>query len=672
MAGRLSESSSRYNANPDAAQLDEAENAWPKIDQTEKKLKNDIIDGLKKFQAATGIDESKYIKKLEKATHEGQVRSIEAKTKNASIKWYQMQLLKSGMYDGINAEEQAFLDRKLRANMDWFQGQELATGDYSMIEALIQMKPMIENEKKFRSKLKRQSKYVKEEYSRKIKSLPPNGNERDLLDKILSDLKGLEKEPSAVQREFKKAQKNASVSKSTGDLLKEIKNKHETLRNNYLSDILKNKDFFGGKDVKTPYGKIPETALEFIEWFDDGMDSFSQMKWAHGELPKLISIRKRLFKERDEALKDALPKDRERILAKTKLMRRHELEAFLPDLKAEVRRNSIHVAEFMATLIGARARGVELFTPFEQARLNQKFKLSDVETQKARLLVLEDDLKYRRKLVEDYFAMPRHLRNDQKFIKGTEAEREKALKDAQIKEQAESDSPFKFGKGKVLSGADTNRIAGAMESAEGQKVVEKMIEDMKMKGLLEAAKVQSATYRKIYGAAKTAKENNKTQKEHYLDDLKFWIRLNKDVTHESDAKTEREKAKFNYIKAADKAYDEGFVFSSGGEIDRLQVIQGSALKAGNQSTYEKLNAANYGEHIQIRDMEGGMAKDPLSLFNKLGEQEKNALTNVMVMLLSQKYMNLGAQGKTAIQNSDNIKKSLSNKLAQQEFMQHAA
>ncbi len=645
----------------------QGENLWGKLDWVGEQKRDDMIAGLKEFQDATGRDESEYIAKIAKCKSNAELDNIEKKTKHASIKWYKTQLHKSGLFVPMHTKEGAAIDKEMQEIMKYFSGLPL-TGEHSMISRFVELNENMQVRAQFRNKLKSKSKFVKEEFFRRLGSIAwvPNGKEA-LLSNIMKELKGVEDSSSAEQYEFKKKQKGASAYKDTHKIKEEVEKGYKTRKDKYVKGILDNQANFGGKKVQTPYGKIPKTAWEFIQWFEE-QGSFAKMDSALKKLPSLVKQRERLYKKRDKILEHALPADKKRLTEKTNLMRRHELEGFLPELNEHVRRNSMHVAEFMATILGARTKGIALFQPFERTLNIRRFKLADVESQKARLKILNEDIKDRARVVDKYFSLPSYLRNDENFLKASEADREKMLNDSLNKKHEEKDSPFKLSTDKDIDGEDTLNIAQTLRGSEGQRVMDDIAKDMQREGALKAAEVQNETYKKIFGTAKRAERHNETQKESYLRDLKYWVKLDQNVKDESDVTTDRQESKFRYIQAADEAYDKGYVMSSGGQVDELQTVNARNIQDGTGRVLEQLNNARYGEHVMVEKKDGEVSKDPLDMIEDMSQAEVMKLVLIAITKLGgSKHLSMGSNNLTMLRNSRNIQKEMSEQIIDREF-----
>ena len=257
---------------------------------------------------------------------------------------------------------------------------------------------------------------------------------------------------------------------------------------------------------------MPEAAFEFLDWFED-RESFAEMDDAAKKLPSLIKQRKKLCEKRDNVLKHCTPEQKKKLVEKTNLMRRHELEKFIPEMEQLVRNNNVHTAEYIATLTTARAYNVDLFQPFEKVLNIRKFKLNDLETQKAKLIVIQEEIKEREQTVRDYFALPSYLRDDESFIKANSYDREKMVHDAREQAYREQLNPFDASNVDHMDGEDVQETAEQLKGQEGEEVMEDIVKDMSQEGLLKAAELQKKTHEKIFGAAKKAETHEETQKQ---------------------------------------------------------------------------------------------------------------------------------------------------------------
>lgn len=637
------------------------------LEPEDLKKQDELSAALREFQANTGIDESKYLKKLDKCLNRGELNDLERKFKKAATKWYRTQMQKSGAFDPLDLREEALINKELNELTEAFNGLPFS-GEMSMVSVLSEVDETITAKKAFRSKLKKQSKFVQSEYFRRLGSLALVGSKEKLLENVLKELKEVEDSPSAVQYEFKKKQKSAAAGKNTADVKKDILGAYKQKSDAYKKQVLDNLEYFGGDPIDTPLGKMPEAAWEFLEWFED-RDSFAAMDDAAKKLPAMVKQRKRLIEKRDDTLKHCSPDQAKKLTEKTNRMRRHELEEFLPEMEQLVRNNNVHTAEYIATLTTARVYNVDLFQPLEKVINTRKFKLNDLETQKAKLIVMQEEIKDREQTVREYFALPSYLRNDESFLKANSYDREKMVHDAHEQMYREEKNPFDTSNVDHLDSEDIQETKEQLEGDEGEEVMEDIIEDMSQEGLLKAAELQKNTHEKIFGAAKKAETHAETQKQHYLRDLKYWVRMNQDIKDESDVTTERERSKWRYIQAANEAYDEGYVFTSGGQVRKLEELNAQDLRNGGQLAEEKLKRARYGEHVRVNDHEGKMAKDPLEVIEKLSAQELMKLVLVAINKLGKQHMKLGEGNMQMLRNSPNIKKTIGARIVEMEMTQ---
>lgn len=662
------EESSQQEGKDWQKRLEQGRSSWEGSNNLKKedvKKKDEMVQALKEFQAKTGVNEEKYIKQLDKCTKRSQLNEMERKFKKAGTKWYRLQMEKSGLYEPLDVREEASLNQELESLTQAFEGLPLY-GEFSMISTLNELQKTIEVKKAFRKKLKTQSKFIQSEYFRRLGSLALVGSREQLLNNVLKELKDVEDAPSAVQYEFKKKQKSAGVNKQTSVIKKEVMEEYKRRSDAYKKMVLDNQDYFGGEPTMTEFGKIPAAAAEFMEWFED-RESFAEMDDAAKKLPGLIKERKKQIEKRDKILENALPKDREKLTRKTDLMRRHELKEFMPELEQLVRNNSIHTAEYATTLLTARTMNVDLYEPLERSINIQKFKLNDLETQKAKLLVAKEEIEDRARTVREYFALPSYLRDDQRFLRVNAIERDKILFEARERAYREQTHPFDASHVDHMDGEEVQETAEKLRSEEGEDVMEDVMEEMKQEGLMKAADIQKNTHEKIFGASKKAETHQETQKEHYLRDLKYWVRMREDIKDESDVTTERERSKWRYIQAANEAYDDGYVFTSGGQVRHLEEIEASDLQNGGKLTEEKLKRARYGEHVQVKDKERKMARDPLEMIEKLSAQELMKLVLMAINKLGKGHMKLSDSNVQMLRNSPNIQKEISARIIEMEM-----
>ncbi|MEK7145999.1 MAG: hypothetical protein AAB802_02335 [Patescibacteria group bacterium] len=638
------------------------------VDHAGIQKRDRTIAELKDFSKETGIPEDEHIKDLEEARSNFEIDAKIARMKAAGIRWYTIQIDRSGVFDPVDYKEEASLTRERDELIAWFSGLSLSGSDMSMTKVLARLEKDLNPKKAFREKLKAQSTFVKKEYSRQLGSLPMVGSREKLLQNILDEIKDVINAPSAVQHEYKKVQKSATATKDTVTIRAEVMESYERRAAKYVGMVKANKDFFGGQDVDSKWGPVPITAKEFLEWFDE-LDSFAAMDSAIKRLPGLIQDRKELYEERDAILKSAKSEDRTRLTRMTDKMRRHELEEFMGTLESSVQENSIHVAEYVSELITARTRNLHLFTPFERASMSTKFKLDDVETQAMKLILLQKEIAVRERVVDEYFSLPIDIRDDQVFMRCHAVDREQMLVEAQHELENEPSHPF-----------DTNSISDELESAnnfehfteelegsEGQELLSDVVEELEQEG--EINDTLENTYWKIYGAAKRAdRYSDDDQKDSYMRDLKFWMSQDQTIEKEKEATSERGQWKARFTTAAEKAYDLGKVVTVSGQISDLQQIGETELKTGSDKINEKLGRARYGEHVRINTADGKMAEDPLLLIEKLSQQELQRLVMMAITKLAGN-LNVSSTAKSRLRNSEDVQSVIAQNLIDKEFSQ---
>ncbi|MEK9159217.1 MAG: hypothetical protein AAB383_00655 [Patescibacteria group bacterium] len=620
----------------------------------DKEKQKDLIKALREFQSQSGINEENHINKLQKCTKKSELMEMERKFKKAGTEWYKLQMKKSGAFEPLDVREEALINQELDGLTSWFSSLELH-GETSMISTLNDLDENMALKIAFRKKLKKQSKFIQSEYFRRLGSLPLIGSKEKLLENILKGLEEVEEAPSAVQYEYKKIQKSAQAGKSTAEIKKEVMTGYKVRADAYQKMLADNKQYFGA-----------DTDQEFMEWFDE-RENFAEMDAAAKKLPSLIKERKKLFTKRDGILKNCSPEQKKKLLEKTNDMRRHELEKFLPEMEQLVRNNNVHTAEYMATLYTARVSNIDLYQPFETTRNIQKFKLNDLETQKAKLVVLKEEIEERAAVVRNYLALPSYLRKDEVFLRAHALDREAFVADAWEQQHREQTHPFDTSNVDHLDSEGIQDTSEQIESEEGEDMMEDVLEELGQEGQLIAVDFQRKTHDKIFGAAEKAKTYGESQEQHYLRDLKFWTRVDENVKHESDVSTERERSKFRFIQAANEAYDEDYVFTSGGTVRRAETVSAQDLKNGGTMNTEKLKRARYGEHVKVKDGEGKMAQDPLEMIEKLSGQELMRLVLLAINKMGKKHMKLGDGNLQLLRNSTNIKKAIGTRIIDMEM-----
>lgn len=635
------------------------------------KRRDDNIEALKFFQQKMGIDESKYIEELEDCDSGREIKEIEYKIKKASTKWYERRILESRAYEPIDGTEFAAVNRQVQGLIAWFSGEKRSLMDMAITHERFDQD--IKYQKTFREKLRKQSSFIRTEYSRRVKELEedeknqspmsgaPKKDRAQLLDEIIEEVKEVKDSPSAVQYEFSKQKKKAESGKSTKEIKEEVTKTYEAKTKEYRSEILKNAEYFGGEKVKTKYGEMSETAWEFIEWFED-QESFTAMDGARKKLNGLIKERRRLCKRRDDILEHANPEERAKLKAKTQKMRRHELEAFLPELESNVRKNSVHMLEYLGLLHTARLGNVNVFTSEEVIKMSNQFKLKNVKDQEAYLVVLQDTIEDRKKTVAAYFKLPVHARNDEAFLKANSYEREKMLAEAYEQMNREKQNPLAISNASNKTPTEiAEELLSRITGEPGRNAVGQTIEEMDQQGALDIAESQLSIRSKMFGVSNQMEDEDLTFKGAYLSDLAKWMRTSKDLwMDEKNVHSERDQWKYETLQNAREMYDYGIIFTSGGQIQDLKQASMDDFRKGRKS--DEIMQAKYSQHTLLVGDDGKDVLDPMEATKQEFMEEAMKLVEMLIIKLGYGKAGLGQSVMQVIKNSENIQQELARQL----------
>ncbi len=647
-------------------------NLTKRLDSSDLKQRDENIAALKHFQGKMGIDESKYIKQFEECRTGKEIRELEMKMRSAATHWYRNRLVESRAYEPIEGEDMGTLNRQISSCVEWFQSDQRSLMDMAVTHE--RFKQDIEHQREFRAELRRQTPFIKKEYLRRVKEIEaeernrppfsqaPKKDRAQLLNEVKNEIKEVQEAPSAVQEAFSKLQKKGGDSKSTLELANDVKAEYKKKCDEYRSRILENHAYFGGEIMNTKYGKMSESAWEFIEWFEE-LETFTAMDNASKKLSALIKERQQLFKKRDAILKHANPEEREKLYQKTQKMRRHELKAFLPEMEIHVRKNSVHVLEYIGLLHTARQGNVSVFSTEEIIKMSIQFQFKDLASQKAYLIVLEDKIIERRQVISDYFKLPIHARHDQEFLKANAYEREKMLSDAIAQLNREKENPLDMS---GLSGKNSKEIASEIvnriNSGAGKNTVKETINKMDTKVLEN----QLAMRNKMFGVAKDMEENDLTFKGAYLSDLATWMRTSRNLWEdEKNVGSERDQWKYDTLQTAREMYDYGIVFTSGGQIKDLKKVSMDEFSTGQGAN--ELMEAQYSQHTILMGDDGKDVLDPMEATKQEFLQGAMQLIEMLLLKLSYGKMNLSSSVIQMIRNSEDIQRTLAQQLIGEEF-----
>lgn len=637
----------------------------------DEKRRDDNIKALEHFQQKMGIDESKYIEEFEACGSGREIKEIELKIKKASTKWYERRILESRAYEPIDGTEFAAVNKQVQGLVAWFSSDKRSLMDMAITHERFEKD--IKYQRTFREKLRKQSSFIRTEYSRRVKELEqeeknqspmagaPKKDRAQLLDEIIEEVKEVKGSPSAVQHEFSKLKNKKDSRKTTKEIKEEVTKTYETKTREYRNEILKNIRCFGGEKVKTPYGDMTETAWEFIEWFES-QESFTAMDGAREKLNGIMPKRRRLYKRRDDILEHANPEEREKLRDKTQKMRRHELEAFLPELESNVRKNSIHMLEYLGLLHTARSGNINVFQNEEIVKMSIQFKLKNVKDQEAYLIVLQDTIEDRKRIISAYCKLPVHVRNDEAFLKANSYEREKMLSKAYEQLNLEKENPLKISNTSAKTPTEiAAELLSRLTTKPGQDAVGDSIDEMNQQGSMAIAENQLSIRSKMFGVSNQMAEEELTFKGAYLSDLAKWMRTSKDLwMDEKNVHCTRDQWKYETLQTAREMYDYDIIFTSGGQIANLQRASMDDFRNGRKA--DEIEQAKYSQHTLLVGDDGRDVLDPMEATKQEFLDEAMKLVEMLIVKLGYGKAGLSESVMQVIKNSEDIQKELARQL----------
>jgi hypothetical protein len=649
-----------------------------------QKKKKDLVEGLKAFEEqsktnGSKIDESEYIEQVEEAMSDGELDKLEKKFNRAADHYYEKVLKDSGAFTPIHAKEARFLGAEMRYLKENFAERPLyQKGKLNKVDILGKLKESLKPRIAFREKLKKLCKntMIRDEYiSYFDEQLSESGfleSREERLKKIMAEVKEVEEADPAIQNEFRKRQKNRG-GKTTEEIKKEVMEEFDEKTKIYADKLLPWKDkLFGGPWMVTPQGKMRTAAWEFLNWFEE-LESFKKMEDMTKALDGVLEERQEVYEERDAILKDMKPDEAKRIKIRTDDMRFHNLKAYLPELRTKLKSTSIMALEYIALLEDAEAEHVPLFTEEEKIKLKTQMQVADPELQKAKLMILEKEtIPERAQVVHEYFALRDTLRDDQTFMRADKDNREAMLKEANAQEARESENPIDLSSVDHFGSEEQEEWINRANSKKGKEFIEKNLEALDKQGKFAIGKVQGQLLERIYGVSKHMEEDNLSQKDAYLEDASFWMKMSKDKYKENIndvSEDSRSRWQVEALEEKKLAYDMGKVSGSGGIEENLQVISAQELKQGKNSTKEKINKARWPQFIMLEDEEG---KDELHPHQKILREKTQELTRLlnMVMQIMGIETNLGAANTMNMMNSAPIKEEIARMMVESQFKKH--
>lgn len=667
-----------------ARNKDKGESSYDEVDHTlkleDKKKKDNLVEGLKAFQAKTGINEEKYIDEVENAKSGYELAKMETKFNRAAEHFYEKQLRESGVFLPIHAKEAKFLGAEKRYLKEKFADCPLyEKGELNKVDVLAKLKDFFRPRLEFRSKLRQvcNNPMIRDEYFSYFDDQLMKGEDGfmeakgDRLKSIMEEIKEVEKSPSAVQNEFRRRQRVPRAGKDTATLKKEVLDAYDAKVKAYTSRILAEKELFGGDEIVTPHGKIREAAWEFIQYNEDLVD-FNKMDSIAGALDKVLAERRKAYAKRDKLLENHPPEEAKKLKMRTDKMRFHNLQAYLPELESKMGKTSVQALEYSALLEDAEAGHIPLFTDEEKIKMKTQMQVADLSLQDAKLTVLEKEtIPERARIVNEYFQLPEYLRDDKSFIDASHANREKMLRDAAEQKNRESTNPLDLSHVDHFDGEAEETFLKRMRTERGKGSLLKDTERLEQQGDLEVGEVQGELYRKVFGVNKKMEERGSSQKDEFLYDKAKWMRRSETLADKTvdEVSNPRDKWQVEVLEADRIMYDMGDVSTTGGERLKLGIIEDEELMQGKASTKEIIREARYPQHLMLKNREG---KDQLHLGDTIEDKfvlyAKHMLREFMADDADRMHLSGGNKGNFI--NSPNIRREMGKMVIEAKFAQY--
>lgn len=596
-----------------------------------------------------GFNEKKYIDQVQQAKNADELHVLEEKFKEAGLKFYRQELLKSGVYTPLMPAESTFMDWEFGALILDFETSNLDT----MIDKIGEIEAIIKTRKPFREVLQRQSLVIQKIYCDRV---APKKHGENLLKEILEEYSMILKKPLSVQTEFL----NNRISDE--DTLKNLDTKYQQLRGAYVKNIQENLGYFGGNKISSPLGKIPAAAWEFIVWFE-GRPNFKEMERALKELPKQIEVRKNLIEEAENHIQYLSPEDQKRIRRRVHGMRRHELEEFLEELEEMATNESQYVKE-AHHLTRSKYRGFPLFQSTEI-----RFKLNSIrkrnpEQQKVMLESLKFELEDRQESIKKFLEFPPILqkKHQEKFQKGNESDRSYLLQSIQNELQAKKSLEALVSEESLVEAKEKIQTENELESIKKallkKEVLEEQFKKMQEENAFYRLKTQEDA-QKILDKniqSEQVEYGQNIQTENYVNSYKNWMKMREGLHKKEDATSERELRQVEKIEKVRAGYEKGTLVDSYVARQRVDLTL-EALKNGQSSVEKEIARARYKTDIYIEsEQSNGDARVDLE---KIQAKELQHLAQEFLnKLIEQKGGDLSLTTKENLKNSTQLIESI--------------
>ncbi len=508
-----------------------------------------------------------------------------------------------------------------------------------MIDVLCNLDEMIKPKLAFMKRYRKQTDYVKELYNKAMPRLGLVGSKEALLDEVIDVVGGLEDQPEAVQRTFKKRGEKITDPDKLEKLKKQVIEEYKKLSGQYTKMLFDNMQYFGGEMEKTDAGKMTTTAKEFMEWFLD-RPSIADMKKNLKKLPKYINDRKRLYEKRDDILQNATKADRKHFESITRKMRRHELDKYIKEtLEPAVQKNNLLTATYDGEMITANEGNVSLYNGLERAQKRARFATLSIEEQQVMLKVERMEIADRRATVKEYMDLPDKFRNDGAFMQATSITRLHMLEEAKKRHQKAQDaSPFDIDVTSAMDDDEIKTLSEGIDSTAGERMVKAALKAQEQENAMKALNLQMMTWNRVRRNIKEAEFKDQTQEERFDKDLAKWTRKPEDLDDVKQTSNRRMKTKIDFHHTARKLYDKGFITYSSGQMRERQDVTDKDLERGNTNILEKHKRAKYATDFHFSHADGREPDSPMEMFQRVAEK---TLDKFMPLIMEEMAAQLG-------------------------------
>lgn len=629
---------------------------FKKVDQTvdaqTQQEKKELIEDLTEFEAKTHLSQAKAIKKVQECKSPWELKELQEKLKKSGLEYLDNEnnpskpqglLQKSMAYVPVHEAEREILKAKENTFRKFLQSLPATApqGEDSIASVIMNFDKFIEPRLKFRSELKGQTKFVQEMFFLELgASTDPFASETSILAKVKERVKGLENEPQALQKEYRK---KVTAKEDPTKALAEVREEFKKRQDAYVAQL--DPTLFGGKLIQTPQGPMRAARWEYMQWFKNDLKDFAHMDrmfeaLKSSELPK----RRAAYAKRDELLKH-LPEDKAAVLReKTDEMRFHSLKAYLKDLEALSGKESAHALEYMAEIEAAEAEGMALFTPEEKARLKEEILNDSPKIQEVELTLLKEKvIPNRTAVIQEFNALPDYVKLGQKakFQKMSFDQKKAFLKKVNTTQLKSDPNPFAkldevSSQGGVDRKARDKGMLRMLRSEEGRKFLQ---ERTQKEAAAKSAQVIAEVTKRTGSWVKQLEEKDLTQMEGRMqEDAHFGLHGYNDQVWKAGfdnhlAKNDRDQFYGNTFVMDMKLRNAGYDRSSGGkEIKELQVIDHNDWMSGDESMLDSLDDAIYGRALFL----GEDGKDELDMRTegrKAWELNKQKLIQALIHML---------------------------------------